>query len=294
MYIGCLFAFNLFVWIYLYGYAYLLSTNLLSMPEKTMEYTDVKTGDQLNVLKYNLLMKPEKGCMTSTFLIIFIHVRAGDEESRRVIRETWPDENISKPYKLFFMTGTEPNLNLTQELLQHQDLIQYDFIDSFQNLTLKTIACLQFAMQYCASAKYFLKVDTDVSVYLPSLISLLEEKQPKRTVYGKLILNEPVQRNGKWAVSKDMIDFDTYPDYVGGSCYMITMDLAADLLVAADETKPWWPVEDAFVTGHLREMCGGLILGVERWLNRMHCSEQLRAIEPLCRINNNVEMFQVL
>ena len=77
----------------------------------------------------------------------------------------------------------------------YNDVVQANFIDSYDNLTLKTLSGLRWVSLYCSNSIFTIKVDDDVLVNSKKLISYLEvfytnngSKNLKNTMLGKLIL----------------------------------------------------------------------------------------------------------
>ena len=63
---------------------------------------------------------------------------------------------------------------LIKEASLFQDLIIADFVDTYENLTLKTISALQWVSTYCPNAEFVLKVDSDMMINFENLIPYLE------------------------------------------------------------------------------------------------------------------------
>ncbi|NWQ72670.1 B3GT2 galactosyltransferase, partial [Neopipo cinnamomea] len=51
---------------------------------------------------------------------------------------------------------------LREEDELHGDLLQQDFLDTYNNLTLKTLMGLEWVSRYCPDAAYVMKADHDV------------------------------------------------------------------------------------------------------------------------------------
>ncbi|QQP37503.1 Hexosyltransferase [Caligus rogercresseyi] len=73
-------------------------------------------------------------------------------------------------------TDKIPN-NLQKEIDTHGDILQVDFIDSYYNLTLKTVASLRFAWLYNECGKtppeFIMTMDDDVFLNVPPFFKLL-------------------------------------------------------------------------------------------------------------------------
>ena len=57
--------------------------------------------------------------------------------------------------------------------LHGQDILQWDFIDHYRNLTIKSILGLKWASDFCSTAKFVVKLDDDVFFNAANLMSLL-------------------------------------------------------------------------------------------------------------------------
>lgn len=100
-------------------------------------------------------------------------------EERQTIRQTWADQNVFPKIKLIFLTGLSSdinlNLNLKQENEIYQDIVQENFLDTYANLTIKTIMGFKWVSLYCANSKFTLKIDHDIVVNTPVFIKYLEK-----------------------------------------------------------------------------------------------------------------------
>ena len=91
--------------------------------------------------------------------------------------------------------------------------MQWDFLDTYQNLTIKSIMSLKWASQNCKEAAYVVKMDDDIFVNPPNLARLLDEKRLTFDLGGfnhNLDARTVVRFVGKiWfgTTSRDAIDF---------------------------------------------------------------------------------------
>ncbi|NXT71504.1 B3GT2 galactosyltransferase, partial [Chaetops frenatus] len=70
---------------------------------------------------------------------------------------------------------------LQEEDELHGDLLQQDFLDTYNNLTLKTLMGLEWVSRFCPNATYVMKADHDVFLNLEYLAGLL---RPPRTDFA--------------------------------------------------------------------------------------------------------------
>lgn len=93
-----------------------------------------------------------------------------------------------------------------EESVEHKDLIIENFIDSYHNLTIKSIMMLKWIKNNCPKAQFIMKIDDDVYLNLPKLISFVKSDRVKSNDFliGKLYTSERPHRdkNSKWLVFK--------------------------------------------------------------------------------------------
>ncbi|NXU93299.1 B3GT2 galactosyltransferase, partial [Xiphorhynchus elegans] len=62
---------------------------------------------------------------------------------------------------------------LREEDELHGDILQQDFLDTYNNLTLKTLMGLEWVSRFCPNATYVMKADHDVFLNLEFLVRRL-------------------------------------------------------------------------------------------------------------------------
>ncbi|RZC31989.1 Galactosyl T domain containing protein [Asbolus verrucosus] len=130
------------------------------------------------------------------------------------------------------------------------DVIQEDFIDCYSNLTLKSVVMLKL-FTFCSKCKYLLKADEDVLINVNKIVGMLSVKSNiKNLLTGRLLSYEkPVRRFGrKWFSPRYMYPEKTYPNFVAGPAYLMSLDVAKKLYEKA-LTIPLFHLEDVFITG---------------------------------------------
>ena len=226
-------------------------------------------------------MAPSRLCDASTLMVILVHSGTTNVAQRAAIRETWgaaaqtgrwpnePRNGSCSGLRLAFVLGqpggggaAAVNDAVRQEQVRHDDIIQGDFVDHYQNMTLKSLLDLKVVDERCPGVRYLLKTDDDMVVNLPYLLLLLANKNLQRSIMGPVNVGASVHRAGKWRLTKDEFPFKSYPPYESGSAYVITGDLIHELFVTA-EYVPYIFVDDVYVTGIL-----GRIVGVNHVMHR--------------------------
>ena len=139
-----------------------------------------------------------------TLLIVVISA-AAHSSKRNLIRKTWAGPSLLEVdwIQLIFLVGSTLDEDkvlkdrLEKENAQHQDLVQVNVVDTYANLTLKSVALLHWANGHCPGAQLVLKCDDDTYLNLNVLINLLGKEQFKSTdrLYGLGIVQDRPQRD---------------------------------------------------------------------------------------------------
>ena len=132
--------------------------------------------------------------------------------------------------------------------MQHQDLLQGDFVDTYHNLTIKTVLMLKWLASRCAGASYGMKTDSDTFVNVHSLVEKLPGTPTHGYMTGNVVREALVQRdpNSKWFMPDEEFPESAYPPYALGLCYVFSMDLPGKLVVASRQVKAIW-LEDVYL-----------------------------------------------
>lgn len=186
------------------------------------------------------------------FLVLMVPVAPGEVEARETIRKTWGAPN-QETLTLFYMGLLEDGQasiqhKLEEESRKYDDIIQMNFLDSYQNLTIKTMMIMNWVATYCPNASYVMKVDADIFVNVFYLIKRLRSSPRQGFITGSVISDGRPRRDSKskWHVSEDLYPEDSFPWYVSGAGYVFSIDLAAKISWAS-RFVPMIPLEDVYV-----------------------------------------------
>lgn len=181
---------------------------------------------------------------------------------RNAIRSTWGEAARRRGYKVIFFVGT-PKLkpfqrNIVYEDSQYGDIVQADFVDSYRNLTLKSITMVRWASTYCSNVSLVLKIDDDMLLNVWDLaVRVRTLRGVRRTLWGLLAQKWTPQRNprSKWYVSARAYQNSSYPDFLAGPAYLLSGD-SVPLLARGSAGVPYLYLEDVFLTGIVAEKMG--------------------------------------
>ncbi|XP_037713930.1 beta-1,3-galactosyltransferase 1 [Drosophila subpulchrella] len=199
------------------------------------------------------------------------------------------EHSLTATVRIVFIVGKSQHdymrEKLSREANQHNDIIQENFVDSYHNLTLKSVMALKHISQRCAkTAAFFLKCDDDTFVNVPNLLHfLLGGTVPlyKDTVgyhfrttykvmspwnrfnassdvmYGHKFCNMKANYDVRspWYMPQYMFQGAKYPKYLSGTGYLLSIDVVQRLYEQAINTS-LVHLEDVFVTGICAEAAG--------------------------------------
>ncbi|TKS68600.1 Beta-1,3-galactosyltransferase 2 [Collichthys lucidus] len=209
---------------------------------------------------YKFIMEDTPTCKSKTpFLVLMVPVAPSNIAARDAIRKTWGNEKLvlGQLVETLFILGLpggadaeQQQERLKQENLQHHDLIQSDFQDSYRNLTIKTMMMLEWLDAHCVKASYIMKVDSDIFVHVYNLVKLLLNPNTAKQNYmtGLVWWHSPVLRNpsNKFYMPKAVIAEPEYPPYPLGMAYVMSLDLPGKILGVSTQIKPLY-IEDVYL-----------------------------------------------
>lgn len=209
---------------------------------------------------YHFVMDNAEVCKNKKpFLVLMVPVAPHNVAARDAIRQTWGKDSKVQGEVVFtlFMLGYSGRADagqvqekLQQENLQHHDLIQSDFMDTYLNLTIKTMVIMDWLATRCPTAAYGMKVDSDMFLNIDNLVIMLQKPGIPKQKYltGMLMWDRPVVRskNSKWYVPVEMYPKNTYPTYTLGMGYIFSNDLPGKFVEVSKSIKPF-NIEDAYI-----------------------------------------------
>ena len=208
---------------------------------------------------------PRSTCNFSenVFMVVLVSSNPRRSDARKVIRETWASkvvlDSLKVKVKVFFLIG-RPDLlapklrrSLDQELQEHGDLLEGNFMDDYKNLTLKHLYGLTWTAKNCNHARYFFKSDDDVFANLANIIDHLMQLNGRREGLKRLYLgNGGIEDrtsfpDNHYYVSSDEFRGKIFPEYCVGGGYVLSMDLVILALQEALQTPLITSRDDVYV-----------------------------------------------
>lgn len=241
-----------------------------SPKDKEIARYDNKLCDNCFVRNYKYIHYP-KGCggfegwnaSDAPDAVVVVMTSPNNFLRRKIIRRTWG--NFSRHHhkhdiRMVFLIGKSTESLYIQdtidaESVRYQDIVQQDFLDTYNNLTLKVLMGFEWASKECKRSRYVFKVDDDVYVNVTGLLDLvhhsklneamddpLEQLNNQLKVYYGRCHQEKIpfrkksrqkhyfQNITKWLVNKAEYPQVVYPPYCEGAAYILPMPVVKSIL----------------------------------------------------------------
>jgi beta-1,3-galactosyltransferase 1 len=233
--------------------------------------------------------------------VIIVCSAVENQPERDVIRRTWGSVSSSEQHvRVVFLLGrrlAETNDTIRSsydeavaaESRQYGDVIQADFIDTYANLSRKSLAALRWAETYGACAEFVVKSDDDTFINTPLLVRDLGTCAHRRFVMGHVIARaQPVRDpEEKWFTPVSVYRAPAYPTYASGAAYVVSGDAVGLLLRAAKAgTQSMFWIEDVYVTGMLAK-----VAGVQLIVNGKF--DGYRPLADVCAVRNHIVQHRI-
>lgn len=238
-------------------------SDIYSIKQSQQNNDIVQNIFQRNTLNDYLILNQPKKCKfrhpNKSLILVLVHSACNHRPQRDAIRDTWGNHVslLSKyhPVVILFVLGgcgTEYNDKLKKEWMTFKDILQFDFLDTYQNLTLKVIGGMLWVSEFCNNAHYIVKADDDTFVNIKYLKKLFKYPDSNPMIVGHRHENSTVRRSGIWEVSKELYEPEIYPSYCSGSIYVMNLPALKKLLSTQEKSNlKIINIEDAYITGIL-------------------------------------------
>ncbi|XP_071380564.1 N-acetyllactosaminide beta-1,3-N-acetylglucosaminyltransferase 3-like isoform X1 [Centroberyx affinis] len=196
------------------------------------------------------------------FLLLVIKSSPENYDRREVLRKTWANERLHNGMwiRRIFISGTagagfeKQKLNKLLELehREHNDILQWDFHDTFYNLTLKQILFLEWMERNCPQARFLLNGDDDVFANTDNMVDyLLSQKNnngSKHLFAGYVIQYVGPIRDpwSKYYIPVQVQKSDSYPPYCGGGGFILS-GYTAMVIYKMSKSITILPIDDVYM-----------------------------------------------
>ncbi len=194
--------------------------------------------------------------------LIFVFNRVNDFNQRNAIRKTWA-QNLNREEsktRFLFVLGSSDSQSIQNKVLvedfKYKDLIEWQFIDSYLNSSLKAIGILRWTLFNCINVRFIMKTDDDILIN-PSMFSQFISyiSNSKKTIYGLLAKGyKPLRETkSKWFISYKSYSHPKYPDFAVGP-YILSRDSIYPIYKEVLNSLPALAFEDVYITGIIAEI----------------------------------------
>lgn len=240
---------------------------------------------------FPMLRNQARACHPAPFLLMAVKSLVGHFERRQAIRETWGrartygNRTVVTVFLLGRSSPVDPPAHLQgmlgREAELHRDLLQWDYRDTFFNLTLKEVLFLEWFSQTCPGARFVLKADDDVFVNTFQILRFLEELPENQEDFfiGDVISDAGPHRDRalKYFIPESVF-VGRYPPYAGGGGYLLSGEVARRLHAVSRQVA-LFPIDDVYTGMCLQKLgvvpgkhSGFRTFGIEEGLRREPCS----------------------
>ena len=189
-------------------------------------------------------------------LLIVVCSHPSHVHLRQTIRDTWAEggkDNSS--VRVIFLTGMANNWTdiIRRENIFHQDILEIDVMESYRNLSNKLMQGMKWIAKNVPNTRFYMKCDDDVYINIAYLLTMLANGIiDQREILGALSAGAKVIRDPRdaWSVSFAKYSLPTFPPYVTGGGYVMSM-AALKSLLAVPVITPSIHLEDVYITGLL-------------------------------------------
>ncbi|XP_003738326.1 beta-1,3-galactosyltransferase 5 [Galendromus occidentalis] len=210
---------------------------------------------------YAVTIEPDEAGATVSQkpILVCVSSASANRENRDVIRETWGSHPLLRV--LFFLgVNIEHQADVIEEARKHADVVQYNFLDTYRNLTLKTASMIHWAHHNrWKQREIVLKVDDDTFLNTRVLEKHLDRFQ-RPAIYGSVLKDVAPVRDptSQYYLSWAEYFFPTFPPYLSGALYVLQEGIIGTLYQNMCKLT-YLAIEDVYFTGLLADF-----IGVER------------------------------
>lgn len=237
-----------------------------STPLKLNSYNLSVSNKLMDLRDFNYVARAD---CKSNDIIWVITSYAGEPEVRSAIRRAYKTDELEKlGVRRVFLLGllsreAEVKTQITQNAIVNEsdkfgDIVQGNFIEAYKNLTYKHLMGLKWASESCSTARFIMKMDHDIVIDLYDILDEINGKNYKSDGFvGYAMRNMTPLREkiNKWFVTYEEFGLSVYPDFVSGWFYLTSPSVARKIVKSSEDEQYFW-IDDAFVTGILREKLG--------------------------------------
>ncbi|XP_008945569.1 PREDICTED: UDP-GalNAc:beta-1,3-N-acetylgalactosaminyltransferase 1 [Merops nubicus] len=243
-----------FFFLFLLGFSVLTMWYVIFPSNTAMEHADMMYFYEYEPIykqRYLFTLRERLKCKDiNPFLVILVSSSPKDVKSRQAIRITWGSQNFWWGHRVLtlFLLGEDTQredsvaaLSVEDESLLYGDIIRQDFMDTYNNLTLKTIMAFRWVTEFCSNTRFLMKTDTDVFINPANLVKFLLKLNSSENIFTGYPLVDNFAYRGFYKrryISYQEYPFKWYPPYCSGMGYILHGKLALRIYELMSHVKP--------------------------------------------------------
>ncbi|XP_064172465.1 N-acetyllactosaminide beta-1,3-N-acetylglucosaminyltransferase 2a [Anguilla rostrata] len=216
---------------------------------------------------YRMAVDQPHVCRDRPYLLLAVKSLSPHFDRRQAIRESWgragrlANRTVATVFLLGNATAVDhfPDLSemLRYEAAMHRDILQWDYRDSFFNLTIKEVLFLDWVHLRCPGASFVFKGDDDVFVNTRRILDFLQGLSPGKArdlFVGDVITHAGPHRDKKLKYFiPESLFVGPYPPYAGGGGFLYSGDLALRLQAVSHKVA-LYPIDDVYTGMCLKKL----------------------------------------
>ena len=179
--------------------------------------------------------------------LVFSSVKA--VAARHVIRLTYGAYTsvngwrISVVFALGKSAAKDENVRITREHSLYGDILQGNFLDSYQNMTVKNMVAFRWAANDCPNVTYVIRLSDDVMFSYGKLSKYLNRVEKHGVMFGPMIYYPRVFHTGKWKSISPMKwkQGTVWDSFIHGTFVVLSMDVVRNMFLLSCKVAPLWP-----------------------------------------------------
>ncbi|KAA0189167.1 Hexosyltransferase, partial [Fasciolopsis buskii] len=202
------------------------------------------------------------GSETILDVLLVIKTRVNSFDQRRSIRNTWGNSSCAPNgrarIRTIFVLGraasmTTPSLEskLQMEQEHYNDLLQFDFVDTYRNNTYKVMTALDYVSRKCNNTNFVILVDDDFLVNPNTLIQAISKVNAveySTYVSGQILFTHQPERTpwSKWFVHYWEYPYRVFPPYPSGGTVIMSMPVVRLVAFGMRFVQFFW-IDDVYL-----------------------------------------------
>lgn len=242
--------------------------------------------DQIDFIKYpsispnkiEILSFPKSACSNQAKyidIVCYVIVRNDDFQVREAIRKTWGNKRKFSFANVIFVIGKSQNKSFNKKIMDENekfhDLLTIDLLDTFKNISFKSILAWKWMSENCQNARIFIKANPNVMVNFESIKNfLIKNKFLEKSIFCRTVSGQKVDRAKSSLYYMSYSDFskDFYPKYCQNQGAIISKDLISKFYEKSIENRNLW-VNDINIGLIAQSLKASYQISVDKHLNFM-------------------------